>query len=284
MTFKEMLRQRIHHDLGFGFYTKSGVRKRMEFYAKSSGILCGTVFIPTLVEIVEKEFFLKPYGQDLPVSVYRFKPDGKKFSEGDALVRLEGDLEVLLKVERHVCDLLQRLSGIATHVKENIEKVRGTPVFLLDTRKDNPLDRELDKYAITVGGARMHRGGLYDGTLIKDTDIAACGGIREAIGDRAAKTKFLTKIEIEVGDLGTLDDVLEAGRVDVIMLDNMSPEALHNAVARIRKEKKPYIIEASGVGGFDLRAIAESGVDAISLSSLVDGAKRLDISKRITDI
>lgn len=281
MTSKEIFRQRIHHDIGFGFAVKDGVRKTMEFYAKSSGILCGTIFVPTLVEIVEHEFFLKPFGEDLPTIIRAMKNDGDTFAEGNSLLVLDGEREVMLKVERHICDLLSRLSGIATHVRHEMERISGTSVFLLDTRKDNPLDRPLDKYAVSIGGAHMHRAGFYDGTLIKDTDIAMYSGVRMAIDRRAEETKFLTKIEIEVGDSETLDEVLKDGRADVIMLDNMDLPALRSAVAKIRAARKPYLIEASGAGKQDLHEIAETGVDCISLSSLVDGAKKLDISKRV---
>lgn len=303
MTFRDLLKAKLEIDLGFGFYRRNGILKKFKILAKSPGILCGMIFVQTLVDIVEKEFFLEPLQPaheheghySFPVEmksvvVISYKNDGDEISAGDVVAELYGDSEVLLKAERHICDMLARLSGIATYTRKRVKEIGGAgaalydKTVLLDTRKGNPFDRMADKYALTeIGGAVGHRAGFYDGTLIKDNDIKVFGGIREAIGARSKETRFLTKVEIEVANLEELEEVLADGRVDVILLDNMHPGLLREAVRRIRSSGKRYWIEASGIGDNSLREVAETGVDAISISSLVTkgSAEKVDISMKV---
>lgn len=287
MTFKEVYRQRFLHDLGFDFGLRSGIRSHFKIIAKSSGILCGLIFVPTLLKIMEDEFFLEPLGDadgrahKTGTEVLVFKRDGDEIKTGDVVAEVMGDSEILLKAERHICDIISRLSGIATFTNKKVSELGSEKVFLLDTRKDDPLRRSIDKYAVRIGGARNHRAGFYNGTLIKDNDIEVFGGVKEAITKRLEETKFLTKVEIEVGDFARLEEVLADGRVDVILLDNMHPGLMKEAVRRIKESGKPYLIEASGVGDNSLGEVASSGVTCISLSSLTEGAKRLDISMKV---
>ena len=285
MTFREVLVQILHHDLGFGFYISDGAPQKMfRILAKSPGVLCGTIFVPTILEIVEKEFFLKPYSNrsEYPVRVRPRRQDGEKISSGYIVAELYGNAEVLLKAERTLCNIISRLSGIATVTNHEVEKIRQTSVLLLDTRKDIALLRAMDKYAVRIGGGMNHRAGFYDGILIKDNDIEVYGGVRRAIDVRIKESKFLTRIEIEVDSIEKLREVLTDGRTDAILLDNMPPSLLKEAVMIIKGGAKPYRIEASGVSGFDLREVAETGINAISISSLVSRGEGnpLDISMK----
>lgn len=287
MTFKEIFKERFLHDLSFDFRLRSGIRSHFRIIAKSSGILCGLIFIPTLLKIMEDEFFLEALGDEegrshkIGTGVLSFKRDGDEIQPGDTIAEVVGDSEILLKAERHICDIISRLSGIATRTSKKVSELKNESVFLLDTRKDDPLRRSEDKYAVKTGGARNHRAGFYDGTLIKDNDIKIFGGVKAAIGQRIKETKFLTMVEIEVGNMVELEEVLADGRADVILLDNMHPGLLREAVRRIKSSDKPYLIEASGIGSNSIEEVASTGVTCISLSSLTEGAERLDISMKV---
>jgi nicotinate-nucleotide pyrophosphorylase (carboxylating) len=280
MIFKDILKEKIHHDLGFDFYTKDGAPDAtFSVLVKEKAVLCGMIFVPTIVKLVDEEFFLEPLDRTASPAVRAIRKDGETVAAGEAVAEISGNAEVLLKAERTICNVISELSGIATHVSKQLSVVGGN-VVLLDTRKDDPLMRPDHKYAVRVGGARNHRAGFYDGILIKDNDISVYGGIRQAIDARIAEGKFLTRIEIEVGNLNDLRMVLDDGRVDAILLDNMSPSTLREAVSSITKSGRPYLVEASGIGEYDIQEIAGTGVGFISLSSLVRKASYTDVSMK----
>ena len=205
--------------------------------------------------------------------------DGDRLAPGDILVTLEGRLGPLLVAERTALNFLQRLSGIATHVRRYVNAVKGTPVRLLDTRKTTPGWRVLEKYAVRIGGASNHRMGLYDGVLIKDNHIAACGGITAAVQKIKDKVSHLVKIEVETADLDQVREALACG-VDVIMLDNMSLEQIQSAVDLIQRRA---LVEISGNVTLDkLQDLAATGVDLISIGALTHAARSVDLSMRIT--
>lgn len=287
MTFKEVLKQKLHHDLGFDFCVKRGRPATFQIITRSAGLLAGMIFVPTIAEIAEEEFFLKPLGADpfSPAKVYPHKYDGEYIRPGDILAKFYGDAEVLLKAERTICDILSELSGIATHTLHVVNKVSGTPAVIIDTRKSDALHRPMEKYAVRVGGGENHRMGLYDGRLIKDNDIAVSGGIKKAIDYCFRDLRFLTRVEIEVKNLEELREALGDGRTDAILLDNMSPDLLKEAVELVRGSGKDYLIEASGIGAHDLQEIAKTGVMFISTSQLVTKGKgeRLNIAMKAVD-
>jgi nicotinate-nucleotide pyrophosphorylase (carboxylating) len=191
---------------------------------------------------------------------------------------LEGGLGPMLVAERTALNFLQRLSGIATHVRRYVDAVSGTPVRLLDTRKTTPGWRILEKYAVRIGGASNHRMGLYDGVLIKDNHIAACGGITAAVQKIKANVSHLVKIEVETADLDQVREALTCG-ADVIMLDNMTGEQIQAAVDLIQNRA---LVEVSGNVTLDkLKALAVSGVDLISIGALTHAARSVDLSMRI---
>lgn len=294
MTFKDVLKERIHHDLGFDFYVKDGApQSKFNVLFKENAVVCGMIFVPTIVKLVDEEFFLEGIEQEAKPRIKIFKKDGESVKvedpvrgTGEVAAEISGNAEVLLKAERTICNVLSELSGIATHVNCQLSavshqsSVKAKNVFLLDTRKDDPLMRPEHKYAVRMGGAKNHRSGFFDGILIKDNDISVYGGIRQAIDERLRDAKFLTRVEIEVGSIADLQTVLEDGRVDAILLDNMAPDMLKEAVALIGKSGRSYLVEASGIGEHDLAKVSATGVNFVSLSSLVRKAPYIDVSMK----
>ncbi|MFO7840052.1 MAG: carboxylating nicotinate-nucleotide diphosphorylase [Desulfosalsimonadaceae bacterium] len=201
--------------------------------------------------------------------------DGAEIEAGQVIAEISGDFCSLLLGERIALNFLQRLSGIATHVRSFVKMLAGRPVKLVDTRKTVPGWRVLEKYAVRTGGAGNHRMGLYDGILIKDNHIAAFGGIREAVVRTRSRASHLVKIEIEAASHEQVDEALAAG-ADVIMLDNMEDADIEKAVARIDGQA---LVEVSGrVDRNALCRLADLGVDIISAGALIHGARFVDIS------
>lgn len=201
--------------------------------------------------------------------------DGDSVTAGTLLATMHGDAAKLLMGERVSLNLLQRMCGIATLTASFVSAVAGTSARVVDTRKTTPGLRQLEKYAVRVGGGINHRTGLYDGVLIKENHITAAGGITEAISRARAYIPHTLKIEIETETLAQVDEALAAG-ADIIMLDNMSLEDMRSAVATINGRA---VVEASGgVNLNSVRAIAETGVDIISVGALTHSPRAMDIS------
>ena len=204
--------------------------------------------------------------------------DGDKVGAGDVVVRMEGQLRTILTAERTALNLLQRLSGIATQTSRYVEAIEGTAAQVVDTRKTTPGLRVLEKYAVRVGGGSNHRAGLDDGILIKDNHIAAAGSVTEAVHRARVDVPHGLKVEVEVQDLDQLDDALAAG-ADAVLLDNMSPETVREAVARAGGKA---LLEASG--GITLDTISEyakTGVDLISVGALTHSVRAIDLSLEV---
>ena len=215
---------------------------------------------------------------DANLRVAEIVAEGQTAAAGDRLMQIEGRMASLLTAERTALNFLQRLSGIATHVRRHVEEVKGHRIRLVDTRKTTPGWRALEKYAVRLGGAANHRLNLSDGILIKDNHIAACGGIAEAIERARRRTPHSLKIEIEVGSLSEVETALKAG-VDIIMLDNMGLEDIRAAVGLIGGRA---LVEISGgVKRANLADLAACGADIISVGALTHGAAAVDISMRI---
>lgn len=217
--------------------------------------------------------FLDP-GMNL-VSAYR---DGDPAAAGDTLLTLSGNLRAMLMAERTALNILQRLSGIATHVRSFVDIIGDRPVRLVDTRKTTPGLRTLEKYAVRIGGAANHRYGLFDGVLIKDNHIAACGGITPAVERARRGISHLLKIEVEVSDIEQVKEALAAG-ADVIMLDNMAEDDIRASV-RLIAGSVPVEV-SGGVTRENLAALCQTGVDIISVGALTHSARSVDISMRI---
>lgn len=201
--------------------------------------------------------------------------DGDRASAGALLATIHGEAAQLLMGERVALNLLQRMCGIATLTADFVEAVSGTKARIVDTRKTTPGLRQLEKYAVRVGGGINHRTGLYDGVLIKENHIVAAGGITEAIRRARAYIPHTLKIEIETETLAQVDEALLAG-ADIIMLDNMSLEDMRAAVVTINGRAQ---VEASGGVNLErVRSIAETGVDIISVGALTHSPRAMDIS------
>ena len=239
--------------------------------AKEEGILAG-------VEIAEEVF--RRVDPKLKIKVWL--KDGAKIGSGDMIAVVEGRIASILKAERTVLNFLQRLSGIATEANRYVKAVEGLPVRIMDTRKTTPCLRVLEKYAVKVGGGKNHRMHLGDGILIKDNHLAALRneglGIKEIIARARQNAPGGVKVEMEVNTLQGALEAAEAG-ADVIMLDNMRLEDMRQAVKAVHGRA---LVEASG--GITLgtvRAVAETGVDFISVGALTHSVKALDISLKL---
>ncbi|WP_228857370.1 carboxylating nicotinate-nucleotide diphosphorylase [Desulfomarina profundi] len=200
--------------------------------------------------------------------------DGKRVLAGDILLTVSGPVIDLLKAERVALNLFQRLSGIATLTARFVEKVQAYPVRITDTRKTTPGLRVLEKYAVRVGGGTNHRFNLTDGVLIKDNHIAACGSIREAVARAREMAPHTIRIEVETDTLDQVRECLDCG-VDIIMLDNMSPEMMKNAVQLI--DGRAMVEASGGVNLNSVESIAACGVDIISIGALTHSAPSCDI-------
>jgi len=213
---------------------------------------------------------------DMNVAIRWQVEEGQNVSAGSTLLKLQGNARTLLTGERTALNFLQLLSGTATLCQYYAGLVSGTGVKLLDTRKTIPGLRSAQKYAVTCGGCYNHRMGLYDAFLIKENHIAACGGIAQAV--TSAKRLHRDKtIEIEVEDLNELQQALDV-KADIILLDNFSIEALHKAVS---KNKGKTQLEASGgITTANLRSIAGTAVDYISIGALTKDCDAIDLSMR----
>ncbi len=201
--------------------------------------------------------------------------DGDRVEAGGPLARVEGSARTLLSVERTALNLLGRLSGIATATAAMVNAVAGTGAKIVCTRKTTPGLRALEKYAVRMGGGSNHRFGLYDAVLIKDNHIAVAEGVAQAVARVANRVGHLVKVEVEVDSLAQLEVVLGLDRVDVVLLDNFSPADLWTAVQLVDGR---LVTEASGgITAATVRAVAETGVDLISVGWLTHSAPNLDV-------
>jgi nicotinate-nucleotide pyrophosphorylase (carboxylating) len=271
----------IHHfitnalaeDVGDGDHTSlatipDGTIGKAKLLVKDSGILAG---VDLAIEIFHQ------VDRDLKVTV--FLNDGAEIKPKDIVLEVAGNAQSILKAERLVLNCMQRMSGIASKTREIVDLLKGTNAKVLDTRKTTPGLRYLEKWAVRIGGGVNHRFGLYDMILIKDNHVDYSGGIRQAIENTHRylenKNKKLA-IEIEVRNLEELDQVLQTGGVNRILLDNFSFNDLCQAVNVIEGR---YITEASGGITIDnIRRYAECGVDYISVGALTHSVKSLDLS------
>lgn len=240
------------------------------FVARKEGVLAGLPAAILVAAAVDKRLIVEPG-----------KQDGDRLTPGDHIATIRGPMRSILAAERTALNFLQHLSGIATLTQRYVERIRDLPCRVLDTRKTLPGWRLLQKYAVRAGGGHNHRVGLYDGVLIKDNHLAALGGTRRSVVEtvRAARqTTSDVPVEVEVDSLELLDEALRAGP-DIVLLDNMSPEQMRNAVA-MRNRLAPKIqLEASGGITLErLRDVALTGVDRISIGALTHSAGALDIA------
>lgn len=233
------------------------------FTAREPLITCGTNVIRMVFDTL-----------DVTVDINLFAQDGDILEAGDHLARISGPAQAILTGERTALNIMQRMSGVATETRRYVDAIEGTGAILLDTRKTMPALRALDKYSVLVGGGQNHRLRLDDGILIKDNHIALHGSIASAVAIARKNAPSLTKIEVECDTLDQVQDAL-AAKADVIMLDNMTPGQLRDAVKLVNGA---IPLEASGNVSLDtIRTIAETGVDYISCGRLTHSARAVDI-------
>ncbi len=277
MTIDPILLIALQEDLGSGDVTTAGVVMagrtcRGRFIAKEDGIVCGLEVAKRVFHHVERLC-----GEDAPIVMRLRVPEGAAVRRGDVLAEIEGPAAPILSGERVALNFLQHLSGIATRTAAAAAMVRGTHARIVDTRKTTPGLRVLEKYAVRAGGGTNHRLNLSDGVLIKDNHIVAAGGITAAVAAVRAYAPHTLRIEVEVETLEQVDEALAAG-ADILLLDNMDNARMAEAVARVAGRA---LTEASGnMGDKDLREVAATGVDLISIGALTHSVRAMDISLR----
>lgn len=264
------VRKALAEDIGAGDITAQLIPVERLAHAKvitrEEAVVCGTAWVDAVFRLLDPR-----------VAVHWQVADGNRVAADRVLFQLEGPSRALLSGERAALNFLQTLSGVATQSRHYADLVEGTGVKLLDTRKTIPGLRLAQKYAVTCGGCHNHRIGLYDAFLIKENHIAACGGIAEAVAaaHRIAPGK---PVEVEVESLDELEQALRAG-ADIVMLDELSLDDMRKAVAIAAGRAK---LEASGgIDDESLRAVAETGVDYISIGALTKHVRAIDLSMRL---
>lgn len=265
--------QAIKEDIGEGDHSSlstipADLQGKARLKIKENGIIAGLELANDIFNKIDPQ-----------LKVVFLKEDGDQVSVGETAFEAKGPVRSILGAERLVLNCMQRMSGIATYTTHLSQLIKHTKAKILDTRKTTPNLRPLEKWAVTIGGGTNHRFALYDMIMLKDNHIDYSGGITQAL---ISATKYLNKtckklsIEIETRNLDEVEEVLSAGGADIIMLDNMSPEMMKTAVKIIDGKMKT---EASGgITEENIVAIAESGVDFISIGALTHSVKSLDMS------
>lgn len=236
----------------------------VDLICKEDGIICGLSIFARVFQLLDEK----------TETIFMVK-DGDAVKAGERMAKVKGDIRVLLSGERTALNYLQRMSGIATYTHSVAKLLEGTGIKLLDTRKTSPNNRIFEKYAVRVGGGYNHRYNLTDGVLLKDNHIGAAGGVKEAIQMAKEYAPFVRKIEVEVETLDMVQEAVEAG-ADIIMLDNMAPDVMAQAIRLINGRAE---IEISGnVTRETIERIKGLGVDYVSSGALTHSAPIMDIS------
>ena len=253
-------------DVSTNAVMRSAVKGTVDLIAKEDGIIAGLDVYARVFQILDEKTEIS----------FNFK-DGEAVKKGDLLGTVTGDIRVLLSGERVALNYLQRMSGIATYTKQVSKLLEGSKVTLLDTRKTAPNCRVFEKYAVRIGGGCNHRYNLSDGVLLKDNHIGAAGSVAKAVAMAKEYAPFVRKIEIEVETMEQVKEAVEAG-ADIIMLDNMTPEMMKEAVELIAGRAQT---ECSGnITKQNIAKILETGVDFVSSGALTHSAPILDISMK----
>lgn len=264
-----LIRQALAEDITSEDISTNAVMRQaqtgeVDLICKQDGVIAGLAVFQRVFELLDDKTIFE-------MNVC----DGDRVKAGQRMGQIRGDIRVLLSGERTALNYLQRMSGIATYTRSIADLLAGTKTKLLDTRKTTPNNRIFEKYAVTVGGGYNHRYNLSDGILLKDNHIGAAGGVKEAVAMAKEYAPFVRKIEIEVESLEMVREAVEAG-ADIIMLDNMPPEMMAEAVSIIDGRAKT---ECSGnVTKENAARLAGIGVDYISSGALTHSAPILDIS------
>lgn len=269
-VIKRALLEDIHYlDTTTDLMIDSEAVSTARLIAKADGVVCG-------LDVALRVFELIDAGA---VKATVHIPEGNRVKKGDLIAELCGKTRCLLKGERTALNLLQHMSGIATATAQLVDLVAGTRASVTDTRKTLPGLRALQKYAVTVGGGKNHRYNLSDGAMLKDNHIDAAGGIANAVSAIRKKLGHMVKLEVETRNLDEVQQALDAG-AEVIMLDNMNCDQMKKAVELVNGRA---LLEASGaINETTIRAVAQTGVDIISVGALTHSVKAMDISMKIS--
>jgi len=269
IELESLIERCLNEDVGTGDLTtesivSAGAETEAVIIAKEEGVIAGLPVAEAVFRRVD------------PFVVFRaLVKDGDRVQRGQVLVETSGRARPILTAERLALNFLQRLSGVATRTARLVELVAGQRAVVVDTRKTTPGLRLLEKYAVRVGGGRNHRFGLYDAVLVKENHIKIAGSITTAVELAGRGAPHMIKIEVEVEDLAGVQEALEAG-ADIIMLDNMTPAEMKKAVELAAGRA---LLEASGgITEENIRAVAATDVDFISVGALTHSVKSLDIS------
>jgi nicotinate-nucleotide pyrophosphorylase (carboxylating) len=272
---EQLIRCALEEDIGAGDITTLSTvprdaRGKGLFRAKRDGVAAGLI-------LIEKVFsFL-----DADVQVRCLAHDGDAVKQGAVVAEAEGPIRALLMGERTALNFLQRLSGTATLTRRYVDAVKDFPCKIIDTRKTTPGFRTLEKYAVRMGGGINHRLGLYDAALVKDNHIVAAGSIAGAVEEVRRQAPFMAKIEVECSTLAQVSEALDA-RADVIMLDNVNPKEMAEAVRVINK--RAWVEASGGITIETLREVAATGVDFISVGALTHSAPALDFNMKVAAV
>ncbi|MEK4028670.1 carboxylating nicotinate-nucleotide diphosphorylase [Pseudobacillus sp. FSL P4-0506] len=272
IQLESMLKQFFIEDIGDGDLSGEALFSQKEkgsftLLAKENGIFCGEL-------ILQRGFALIDPSASVDIAVN----DGDVVTPGMVIAEVSGTMQGLLKGERVILNLIQRMSGIATATAKAVEQTAGTRAKICDTRKTTPGLRMLEKYAVKVGGGYNHRRGLYDAVMLKDNHIAFAGGIKQAVEKARAAVGHTVKVEVEIETKQQLIEAVEAG-ADIIMFDNRTPEEIREWLPLV-----PAGIATEASGGIALDGIqpfAESGIEWISLGALTHSIRVLDISAKV---
>jgi len=273
MDLHDFVKEVLREDVGPGDYTTlatvpKNVMGKSVLLVKENGVLAGMRVAQEIIKTFDENIVFEAHLKD-----------GDEIEKGQQAFHLEGSAASMLTIERTVLNVMQRMSGIATKTRKIAKIIEATDTKLLDTRKTTPLMRFLEKEAVRIGGGLNHRFGLYDMVMIKDNHVDFAGGIKPAIQktlDYLKANQLDLKIEIEVRNAEELEQVLDEGGIDRIMLDNFTPEDLQKAINRIDGK---YETEASGgINEENILAYAHTGVNFISSGALTHSVKSLDLS------
>jgi nicotinate-nucleotide pyrophosphorylase (carboxylating) len=273
LTPQEFIQKAIEEDIGAGDFTSlacipTDAKSKAVLKVKDTGILAGMEEAQEVFRLIDNTLALE-----------KLLTDGSEIKPGDIAFYVTGSSQSILKAERLALNIMQRMSGIATLTNHYVKAIEGYPAKILDTRKTTPNFRYFEKKAVKIGGGENHRFALYDMMMIKDNHISYAGGIEKAItrANEYQKANGLQlKIEIEAGSMEQVKEILRVGKVHRIMLDNFSVADMHEAVKLIDRRFETEV--SGGVTLETVRAIAETGVDYISVGALTHSYKSLDLS------
>ena len=270
---RSFISQAIVEDIGEGDHSSlstipADLQGTAKLKIKEEGLIAGLELAGDIFDAVDSTMVVQYY-----------KKDGDPVFMGDIALEVKGSVRSILAAERLVLNCMQRMSGIATYTHQLCKMIEGTKAQILDTRKTTPNLRPLEKWAVIIGGGTNHRFALYDMIMLKDNHVDYSGGISNALSAAVAYRKQIgkdIKIEIETRNLDEVREVLASGGADIIMLDNMSPKSMKQAVEMI--DGKITTEASGGITETSIRETAESGVDFISIGALTHSVKSLDMS------